>query len=57
MGTDIDPAMSMELANGQSIYLCCKGCKKKLFKNPGKYAEALTSQGYNLAASDLKPGK
>lgn len=57
MGTDIDPAVSTKLANGQSIYLCCKKCEKKLFQNPDKYAKALASQGYEFEASDLKPGK
>ena len=57
MGTEIDPAVSSKLAKGQSIYLCCKGCQKKLFKDPAKYAKAMTAQGYHLDASDMKPGK
>lgn len=57
MGKEIDPSVSTTLANGQSVYFCCKGCVKKLFESPAKYAKALTSQGYEFDASDLKPGK
>lgn len=57
MGKEINPAVSVKLANGQSIYLCCKGCDTKIFKNPDKYAKALAAQGFEYAASDLKPGK
>ena len=55
-GTDIDPAVSSKLANGQTVYLCCKGCQKKLFKDPAKSAKALAAQGYGLVAADIKPG-
>lgn len=57
MGNEIDPSASTTLASGTTVYFCCKGCDKKFIKNPAKYAKALASQGYEVDASDLKPGK
>lgn len=45
MGGKIDPTVSAKLPTGERIYFCCRGCDKKLLKNPRKYAENLEKQG------------
>jgi len=47
-GEEIDPSVSITLANGKNVYLCCKGCKKKLRSHPEKYDDALVAQGINV---------
>lgn len=53
MGEDIDPNVSVTLTNGMSVYLCCKGCIKKLSKDLAKYAPKLADQGYSFDAGKV----
>ena len=53
MGEDIDPNASVTLTNGMSVYLCCKGCIKKLSKDLAKYAPKLADQGYSFDADKV----
>ncbi len=48
MGKEIDPNVYTTLANDENIYVCCKGCIKKLRANPDKYDDALIAQGINV---------
>lgn len=54
MGEDIDPQAFTQTAGGTSIYFCCKGCDKKLFADPSKYAPNLDAQGYTFDAAEMK---
>lgn len=42
------------MATGEKIYLCCKGCDKRLAKDPEKYAPVLEAQGVRLDLAKLK---
>ena len=53
MGEDIDPKSFATIANGSKLFFCCKGCDKKLFADPAKYAPKLAAQGVVLDAKDL----
>jgi YHS domain-containing protein len=53
MGEDIDPKSFATLANGTKIYFCCKGCDKKLFADPAKYAPKLAAQGITFDPKGL----
>ncbi len=53
MGEEIDPKSFTTLASGERVYLCCKGCDKKLKANPEKYLSKLTAQGYSYKAKDF----
>jgi len=53
MGENIDPKAFATLANATKVYFCCKGCDKKLFAEPAKYAPKLAAQGIVLDPKDL----
>jgi len=53
MGEEIDPKSFTTAANGMNIYFCCKGCDKKFFKDPQKYAPNLVSQGFTVDAKEM----
>ena len=53
MNENIDPKSFATLANGAKVYFCCKGCDKKLFADPAKYAPKLAAQGIVLDAKEL----
>ena len=53
MGEEIDPKAFTTLADGTNVYFCCKGCTKKLFADPAKYAPKLAEQGIAVGAKDL----
>ena len=53
MGEDIDPKAFATLANGTRVYFCCKGCEKKLFGDPAKYAPKLAAQGVVVDLKNL----
>ena len=44
MGDKIDSSKYVDL-QGQRIYLCCKGCEKKLRNDPEKYLKKAAEQG------------
>lgn len=46
MNEPIDPAAFMKLPGGETVYLCCKGCDKKLLADPEKYAPGFLKQGF-----------
>jgi len=56
MGEDIDPKAFTTLANGTKVYFCCKGCDKKLFADPAKYAPKLAAQGIVIEPKDSTAG-
>lgn len=53
MGEEIDPKAFTTSASGKNVYFCCKGCDKKFFKDPHKYAPNLVAQGFTLDAKDM----
>ena len=53
MGEDIDPKSFTTAANGKSIYFCCKGCDKKFFPDPHKYAPNLVAQGFKVNPKEM----
>lgn len=53
MDEEIDPKVFMTSAKGQKVYLCCKGCDKRLAANPAKYMPKLAAQGYSFKAKDF----
>jgi len=53
MGESIDPKAFATLANGAKVYFCCKGCDKKLFADPAKYAPKLVAQGILIESKEL----
>lgn len=53
MGEEINPKSFATLANGTKVYFCCKGCDKKLFAEPAKYAPKLVAQGIVLDPKEL----
>ena len=53
MGEEINPKSFATLANGAKVYFCCKGCDKKLFAEPAKYAPKLAIQGIALDPKEL----
>ena len=60
MGEEIDPKSFVTAANGMNLYFCCKGCDKKFFDDPSKYASNLVAQGYTLNPKQMthaKPGE
>ncbi len=57
MDEEIDPKAFATSADGRKIYFCCKGCDKKLFANPAKYAPKLAAQGFTVNAAELKQWK
>ncbi len=52
-GEDIDPTTFTTTASGVNIYYCCKGCGKKFFNDPQKYAPALVKQGFTFNAEKM----
>jgi YHS domain-containing protein len=48
MNEPIDPATFLKLPGGETVYICCKGCDKKLLADPAKYAPVLQTQGYTF---------
>lgn len=57
MGEEIDPKVSSSLASGQTVYFCCKKCIAKFQADTSKYAPKLASQGVNIDAAKVAPGK
>jgi len=53
MGEEIDPKSVTTAANGLNVYFCCKGCDKKFFKDPHKYAPNLAAQGITVNAKAM----
>jgi YHS domain-containing protein len=53
MGEEIDPKVFTTSANGERVYLCCKGCEKKLKANPDKFLPKLAALGYSYKAKDF----
>jgi len=56
-GEKIDPTAFATTASGTNIYFCCKGCDKKLFEDPDKYAPNLVAQGFTFDAKDMMHDK
>jgi len=56
-GEEIDPTAFTTAANGMNIYFCCKGCDKKFFKDPKKYAPNLVAQGFTVDAKGMVHGE
>lgn len=54
MNKEVKGNVFTTLATGEKIYLCCKGCDKKLAKDPEKYAPVLEAQGVRLDLAKLK---
>jgi YHS domain-containing protein len=54
MKEPIDPATFIKLPSGDTVYICCKGCDKKLLADPVKYAPILQEQGYTFDFSKTK---
>ena len=40
MGEKVDAKSPKAVVNGQEYFICCKNCKAKLEKDPGKYLNA-----------------
>jgi YHS domain-containing protein len=53
MNEDINPKAFIELADGRKVFFCCKGCDKKLTKDPEKYLPNLESQGIHISEKQL----
>jgi len=53
MGEDINPKAVTTTAQGMNIYFCCKGCDKKFFKDPQKYAPNLVAQGFTVNPKEM----
>ncbi|MFQ5492378.1 MAG: hypothetical protein ACE5GE_16835 [Phycisphaerae bacterium] len=51
MGEPVDFSVSMATDEGP-VFVCCKGCIKKMKKNPDKYADAIAAQRKALAGRD-----
>ncbi|MHC5108529.1 MAG: hypothetical protein ACYTHJ_01465 [Planctomycetota bacterium] len=43
-----------DLPTGERIYLCCKGCARKLVKNPQKYNKSLAAQHVHIDWDKVK---
>lgn len=57
MDEEIDPKAFTTTAKGMNIYFCCKGCDKKFFKDPFKYAPKLVAQGYTVNPKEMTHGE
>ena len=55
MGEGINPKAFTKTAAGQTVYFCCKGCDKKFFGEPAKYAPKMTAQGFFMNPAKIKP--
>lgn len=53
MGEEINPKAFTTAANGMNIYFCCKGCDKKFFADPAKYAPNLVAQGFTVNPKEM----
>ena len=53
MGEDIDPKAFTATVNGKRFYFCCKGCDKRFFEDPKKYAPNLGAQGFTVRAKAM----
>ncbi len=42
--------------NGKRIYMCCKKCRSKFRRNPGKFVQALAAEGIILENNNNKDG-
>lgn len=51
---EIDPQAFTTAGNGMNIYFCCKGCDKRFFKDPQKYAPKLVAQGFTVNPKEMK---
>lgn len=56
MNEDIDPKSFATAGNGMNIYFCCKGCDKKFFADPAKYAPHLIAQGFTVNPKEMTHG-
>lgn len=57
MDEEIDPKVFKTAANGMNVYFCCKGCDRKFFKNPAKYASKLAAQGFTVDPKEMMDDK
>ena len=57
MNEEIDPKSFTTAGNGMKIYFCCKGCDKKFFADPAKYAPKLVAQGFTVNPKEMTHGK
>ncbi len=53
MGEEINPKVFAKTASGLDVYFCCRGCEKRLFADPAKYASKMAEQGYVVGAKGL----
>ena len=56
MKEDIDPKSFATAGNGTKIYFCCKGCDKKFFADPAKYAPNLAAPGFTVNPKEMTYG-
>lgn len=56
MNEDIDPKTFTTTGNGTNVYFCCKGCDKKFFADPAKYAPNLVAQGFTINPKEMTHG-
>ena len=54
MGGKINPALFVE-QNGERIYMCCPGCKKKIGDNFGTFSKKLKAEGTALKVQTVCP--
>lgn len=51
----ISPTAFADLATGQRVYFCCKGCPERFKADPAKFADALKKQGVHVDVKKLTP--
>jgi HEAT repeat protein/YHS domain-containing protein len=51
-GKPINPAISLEVAEGTRIYFCCGGCCGEYQKDPDKYAAKLKEMGFKIPVKE-----
>ena len=56
MNEEIDPKSFTTAGNGMKIFFCCKGCDKKFFADPAKYAPRLVAQGFTVNPKEMTHG-
>ncbi len=56
MKEEISPKSFTTAGNGMRIYFCCKGCDKKFFAHPAKYAPNLAAQGFTVNPKEMTHG-
>lgn len=56
MKEEINPKSFSTAGNGMKIYFCCKGCDRKFFADPAKYAPNLVAQGFTINPKEMTHG-